>query len=182
MSFSRIQAEARKALLRRGVIPLIEQNHSLKTILHRIIVNVEAQSQSMLAAVFFYNPKLKELSVGSAPHLKPAYLQAVNGFKIGPNQASCGTAVFRRERIINRDVKTDPLWENYRFAEKFFRAVWSQPIFSQSDEVLGTLAFYFQEPRSPTDSDIVVLEGAAALVALAIQARIQQFTAAIEKQ
>jgi GAF domain-containing protein len=182
MPLSRIQAEARKALLRRGVLPLIEQDQSLDVILQRIIENVEAQSESMLAAVFFYNPKSQELSVGSAPNLKPAYLQAVNGFKIGPNHASCGTAVFRRERIINHDVKTDPLWENYRFAENFFRAVWSQPIFSASGDVLGTLAFYFQEPKSPDEAEMMVLEGAAALVALAIQARPQDFTSSIEKR
>lgn len=172
---SRTQIEARRTLLRRGVIPLIEQGATLDAILHQIISNVEGQSESMLAAVFFYNPTSQKLSVGSAPNLKPAYLKAVNGFKIGPEHASCGTAVFRRERIINHDVVTDPLWKDFQFASDFFRAVWSEPIFSERSEVLGTLAFYFQQPKSPDASDLIILETVGKLVALAIQSRKKQF-------
>lgn len=129
----------------------------------------------MMAAVFFYNPASQELCVGAAPHLQPGYVKAIHGFKIGPDQASCGTAVFRGERVINHDVATDPLWRNYYFATSYFRAVWSQPVFSENGSVLGTVAFYFPEPKSPDDSDIVVIEAVASLVALAIQSRKQDF-------
>jgi GAF domain-containing protein len=176
MKISPFHMETRKILLKSGVIPLIENGENLNIILNRIILNVEAQADAMLAAIFFYNPSSEKLSVGMAPNLKPAYLKAVNGFQIGPDNASCGTAVFRRERVINHDVTTDPLWENYRFAGSFFRAVWSQPIFSDEGDVLGTMAFYFSEPKSPDEVDVIVLEEAARLAAISIQARKEQFT------
>ena len=45
---------------------------------------------------------------------------------------SCGTAAFRRERIISHDVQLDPLWGAFRdfAAHHGIRSAWSSPIFA----------------------------------------------------
>lgn len=184
MSQSQLQSEVRKKLLKRGILPLIEQDAHLEQILDQLIQNVEGQAEQMLAAVFFYNPAEKELTVGAAPNLQPSYKRAVNGFKIGPQQPACGSAVFRRTRVISTDVRVDPLWENYRkMAEDAnVRAVWSEPIFDEAENVLGTLAFYFSTPKRPDSIDLAVLEAAAKLASLAIQCRRSQFVAMYGRQ
>lgn len=184
MPNSQHQADVRKKLLKRGILPLIEQDAHLEQILDRLIENVEAQADKMLAAVFFYNPAEQELTVGVAPNLQPGYLRAVNGFKIGPAQPACGSAVFKRTRVICTDVSVDPLWEKYRemALSNYVRAVWSEPIFDEGGNVLGTLAFYFSVPKSPDQTDLIVLESAAELVSLAIQCRRGQFVAMYERQ
>ena len=176
---NQVQVATRKMLLRRGVIALIEQGSDLETILNQIIQNVEGQAEKMLAAIFFYDPSSDDLCVGAAPHLQPSYAKAVNGFKVGPQQPACGSAVFQRKRIISHDVRVDPLWKNLcQFAaDADIVAVWSEPLFDDDGSVLGTLAFYFSEPKSPDSSDLIVLEAAAELAALAIKSRRQQFTA-----
>ena len=69
---------------------------------------------------------------------------------------SCGTAAFRNERVIVSDIRSDPLWEEYRelAAGHGLVACWSQPIRSSEGEVLGTFAMYYEEPRAPTKEEL----------------------------
>ena len=182
MTSSNSMALTRRLLLKRGIIPRIERGDSLDEILHHLIDNIEAQADEMLAAIFFYNPTSKDLWVGTAPNLQPSYMKAVNGFKTGPHLPACGSAVFRGERVICSDVATDPIWEDFKTIalNGNIRAVWSQPIFDTHKNVLGTVAFYFPRPKSPAKDDLIVLEGAADLAALAIQTRRTEFEAACE--
>jgi PAS domain S-box-containing protein len=49
------------------------------------------------------------------------------------------------------------------------RASWSQPIISKNNEVLGTFAMYFAEPRSPSDSDLELIRRAGQVALIAIE-------------
>lgn len=155
---------------------MLEQGETLEALLVRLVENVEGQTTKMLAAVFLYDPTRNDLTIGAAPNLQPVYKKAVNGFKCGPQQPACGSAVFKRQQVICTDVRTDPLWNNLReFAQAIgVLAVWSQPIFSNDGNVLGTIAFYHPQPKAPVSSDLIVLETAASIAAEIIQARMDQ--------
>lgn len=100
---------------------------------------------------------------GAAPNLPEAYCRLIDGERIGPAAGSCGTAAYRREQVIVREIATDPLWASYkRAAEPFgLAACWSTPIFAADKSVLGTFAMYYDEPRAPTAADIGLTEVAA---------------------
>ena len=49
------------------------------------------------------------------------------------------------------------------------RAAWSQPVISKSDELLGTFAMYYTEPRSPSASDLQLIEGAGHVALIATE-------------
>ncbi len=90
---------------------------------------------------------------------------------------SCGTAAFRKERVINSDITRDPLWsgspaEEYReiALRNGLRATWSQPVISKSGELLGTFAMYYAEPRTPSASDLQLIEGAGHIALIATEA------------
>src|SRR5207249_1933644 len=104
---------------------------------------------------------------GAAPDLPPAYNQAIDGERIGPAAGSCGTAAYRRERVIVRDIATDPLWANYRVLAQGYglAACWSAPILDTDGRVLGTFAMYYAEPREPTTADLALTETATLLAA-----------------
>jgi GAF domain-containing protein len=184
MSRDHFESKVRRSLLRSGVIHRIQQGDPLEEILKRIIENVEAQSDQMLAAVFFYDPQSQDLCVGAAPNLHPVYKKAVNGFKAGTCPSVYGSSLFKSERVIAHDVKTDPLWKQFAgFAvEANVRAVWAEPVFDSQANVLGTVVFYFPQPKSATPSDLVILESTAELVAIAIEARPVEFTKLNNKQ
>ena len=48
-------------------------------------------------------------------------------------------------------------------------ASWSQPLISKNDEVLGTFAMYFAEPRTPSDSDLELIKRAGHIAQIAIE-------------
>jgi chemotaxis methyl-accepting protein methylase/GAF domain-containing protein len=78
-----------------------------------------------------------------------------DGVKIGPDEPGCGLAVHSGEPVITEDALTSPRWEQSRgLAEQLgFRGVWSVPIETAGEKVIGTMALYFPEPRPATPRD-----------------------------
>jgi len=50
-----------------------------------------------------------------------------------------------------------------------FRAAWSQPLFSKDQQVLGTFGMYYAEPRTPSATDLRLIEGAGHIAVIAIE-------------
>ncbi len=128
---------------------------------------IERVSPGMRGSVLLLDDDGVTLRHGAAPHLPEAYCRRIDGERIGPAAGSCGTAAYRRERVVVRDIATDPLWANYRDAVKPFglAACWSTPILDANGGVLGTFAMYYDELREPTADDIKLTETATLLSA-----------------
>ena len=108
----------------------------------------------------------------AAPGLPAAYCEAIDGMKIGPRTASCGTAAFCAHPIYVPDIAADVLWAPWpeladMAVEAGFRACWSVPIVDAGRRVLGTFAIYHREPRGPTAAERrLIAEAAQAAAAL----------------
>ncbi|WP_454063282.1 GAF domain-containing protein [Candidatus Nitrospira salsa] len=122
---------------------------SLPDILTLFCQKVEEQFPGMWCSILLLNGEA--LCHIAAPSLPDSYIRQINGVIIGPETGSCGAAAYERETVIVSDIATDFRWKRYKdlALEHGFRACWSTPIFSASDNVLGTFAMYFQEPRTP---------------------------------
>ena len=141
----------------------------LRGSLDALIRLIEKVSPGMRGSVLLLDGTT--LHHGAAPHLPPAYCQAIDGASIGPAAGSCGTAAFRRERVIVRDITTDPLWADYHILGETYglAACWSTPIRDGDGAVLGTFAMYYDEPREPTASELELADTAALLAGNAIK-------------
>jgi PAS domain S-box-containing protein len=75
--------------------------------------------------------------------------------------------------VYTKDTASDPLWENCRaVAERNgVRAVWSTPIISAANTVLGTFAMYYDVPGLPTQEHIQLIDMATQLARVAIEAK-----------
>src|ERR671915_2183396 len=137
----------------------------LRGSLDALVRLLERVSPGMRGSVLLLDEDGITLRHGAAPHLPVAYSQAIDGAHIGPAAGSCGTAAYRRERVIVRDAATDPLWADYRGLAKEHGVVacWSTPIVDEDGTVLGTFAMYYDEPREPTPTDIDLTETATLL-------------------
>jgi formate hydrogenlyase transcriptional activator len=73
--------------------------------------------------------------------------------------------------VIVSDIATDPLWANYRELALGYglRAAWSQPLLSKNQQVLGTFGMYYTEPRTPSETDLRLIEGAGHIAVIAIE-------------
>ena len=104
----------------------------------------------------------------AAPSLPEEYCQLIDGVRVGTSVGSCGTAVYRKQRVVVADTLNDPLWENYReIAQRFgLRACWSEPIMTGDGEVLGTFALYSPVPKAPPPIELEIIRQSAQMVAM----------------
>ena len=145
----------------------------LGDVLSTLVRMIEAQSPGMFCSVLLLSPDGNHIQHGAAPSLPADYVQAIDGAPIGPKHGSCGTAMYRGERVIVTDILTDPLWDDYRALAKGtgLRACWSTPILSRRGKVLGSFAMYYAQPQEPTGEEARLTEAATRLAAKAIEAR-----------
>lgn len=144
--------------------PLSACLESICRLIEKILDDPQAKSSILLLDG-------NQLRHGAAPSLPDDYCAAVDGVQIGPCVGSCGTAVFRKERVVVTDLEHDPLWADYKDLALSFalRACWSNPIFSSAGEVLGSFAIYYLEPCTPSDVHIELINRFTHLSSLAIE-------------
>lgn len=146
--------------LRRQVLEPLDSGETLTTKLERITRILETEIPSALCSILLLDESGTRLNLGAAPSLPDFYNAAINGIEIGEDVGSCGTAAYKKKRVIVSDIATDPLWRDFReLAEQAnLRACWSEPLIRADGQVLGVFAVYHQEPRTPTDQDIEYID------------------------
>ncbi len=163
-----------------------EKTH-LSGLLHQFCTTLDEAIAPACSCVMLYHPVERILNVGAAPGLPADFRRALDGLTAGLAPGSCSAAVYRNEVVVSRDLTTDPLWNGLRDTPVAagFQASWSLPIRSlqwadspgKDDEVrvVGTVAIYLPQKRSPTAQEIKLLDITSALAGLAINsARTQE--------
>jgi len=143
----------------------------LREALSEMILALESETQvEMLGSVLML--KDGRLFEVAAPSLPAVYNAAIDGIEVGSAVGSCGTAAHYGEPVFVDDIKTDPLWVDFRVIalEHGLRACWSMPIKDEQGRVLGTFANYYREARHPRVADFSAIELMAGYVAKALLA------------
>lgn len=145
---------------------------SLQIVLEEVLLGIESLLPSSRASIHLISEDDGQLQKGFAPNLPQVYLDAVRGQPIGPAQGSCGTAAWRGETVLVRDIDTDPLWTNFRelAREHGLRACWSTPVKASTGEMLATFAVYHKAPHTPSPEDQLLVQRAANIITIAIEA------------
>jgi len=153
------------------ILGMIAANAPLAEILKRLVLLIEAQSPEMLCSILLLSDDGDHIRHGAAPSLPEDYVKAIDGAPIGPKNGSCGTAMYRGERVVVKDILADPLWEDYRdlASASGLRACWSTPIMSGRGKVLGSFAMYYRQPQTPTGEETSLTDVATRIAGLAIE-------------
>jgi PAS domain S-box-containing protein len=164
----------RAEVLRDGqgrVLEMIATNAPLPQTLAALARLIESQAEGMLCSVLLLDDDGVCVRHGAAPGLPAAFTRAIDGLAVGPQAGSCGAAMYLGKTVIAADVRTDPLWEEYRDLATSFglRACWSTPILSHQGKVLGSFAMYYREPRVPGPAELRLLDAATHIAGIAIQ-------------
>ncbi|MES9959752.1 MAG: EAL domain-containing protein [Sedimenticola sp.] len=165
----RKQAEDFQAGQKRILESISRGNSTLAEVLEEIVLLAETQTENLNGSILLLEGE--NLRNGAAPNLPDAYLQLIDGLEIGPEVGSCGTAAYTSQRVIVKNVQTDPLWVNFKQlgTEYGFSACWSEPILDSTKNILGTFALYHPEPTVPDDHEILVIETMAQIASIAIE-------------
>jgi PAS domain S-box-containing protein len=152
-------------------LEMVAGGDSLTVILDNLCRTIDAQAPDTITTVLLMDPDGKRLWPAAGPRVPSGWTQAITPLTIGPCVGSCGTAAFFKKPVITEDIATDACWIDYRDValSNGLRASWSQPLIAKNHEVLGTLAMYFREPRSPSDSDLELIKQAGHIALIAIE-------------
>src|SRR6202000_2989579 len=142
------------------IIDAIGEGRELIPTLRSIALIVERLTPPALCTIHLLDPDGIHIRQGGAPSLPDNYNAVIDGAEIGPRAGSCGTAAWRRERVIVEDIATDPLWADWRTRALplGLRACWSQPVLDRDGKVLGTFALYYPDRRAPCAADLDLVE------------------------
>lgn len=160
------------------VLEMIAADKPLPQVLESLVLLMEGQAEGLRCSILLLNRDGKHVRHGAAPNLPETYVKAVDGAPIGPRNGSCGTAMYRRQRVVVTDVMTDPLWADYREFAKIcgLSACWSSPIISPHGDVLGSFAMYREEKRGPRPEEERLTDIATHIAGIAIERQRQQET------
>jgi len=156
---------------RARVLERLAAGAPLEEVLETLATATESVQPNMLCTVLLLDETGRRLRCGAAPSLPRFYCEALDGIEIGPGIGSCGAAAFLGERVIADNIETHANWDPFRDLARRagLGACWSQPIKSSEGKVLGTLAMYYREPRTPTPEETEIIMSAAHLAGIAIE-------------
>src|SRR6266853_3378216 len=152
-------------------LEMIASGACLADILERLCETIDAQASNIKSAVMLMDADGMHLRTAAGPRLANGWIEAITPLEIGPTVGSCGSAAFMKHRVIVSDIAADPLWANRRDLALSYglRAAWSQPLVSKNQHVLGTFGMYYTEPRTPSETDLRLIEGAGHIAVIAIE-------------
>lgn len=171
MDMNKKRLDTQTLRIQNEFLRMIATGSSLTKVLITLAQEIEVLMPNTYCSVLLLNDEKKTLENGIGPSLNDLYIEAINGIEIGPCAGSCGTAAYRKERVIVKDIEKDPLWKDFKSLAlpNGLKACWSQPILSSGGTVLGTFALYYGEPKEPSSSELEILEEFTHLASVAIE-------------
>src|SRR6266852_2652089 len=163
------------AIIHRQALELIVQGAALETVLDALCDGIDALDPDLIASVLLADRDGQRLWPKAGRRVPEDYKQLISPLPIAAAMAACGTAAFRKERVISPDIATDPLWsgpaEKYRVIalQHGFRSTWSVPLLSKDGTVLGTFGLYHTKANAVRADEIEVVEQAGNIALLAIE-------------
>jgi formate hydrogenlyase transcriptional activator len=161
---SLLAAEKRTLEMIAGGAPLID-------IIKNLCDTIDDQSPKIISTVMLLEPDGTRLWPVPGRRVPQGWIEAISPAPIAPNLGTCASAVLLKQRVIAVDIAADAVDLPYGdiALANGLRAAWSQPLLSKSQEVLGTFAMFYAEPRSPSESDLQLIEGAGHVAVIAIE-------------
>src|SRR5215212_6272070 len=138
------------------VLEMIASGSALDDVLRAITSFIDQQEPAGKSCVFLFESDGRTLRLGVASKLPLSLTRALEGLTAGPKNGACGTAAYRRERVIVPDIATDPLYDESRhlFMREGIQSCWGTPIISSDGSVLGAIGLYHDHRHVPGPEEI----------------------------
>jgi len=153
------------------ILEYIAVHDNLTQVLDKIVYLSEKRNINAKSSILLLDKEKKRLFNGSSPNLPDFYNKAVDGIEIGENIGSCASAVYKKERVVVENINTHSNWSPFLDLTRKanLHACWSEPIFSSTNEVLGSFAIYHDVPKKPSHFELKLINSYAHLVSVAIE-------------
>ena len=149
---------------------------ALDVTVQHFLKGIEKIHPSVKCSVLLRREDKQRVKALSAPGISKEFLKALDGMQIGPNSASCGTAMFRKKAVYVSSIETDPLWKDLKTValKNNLRACWSIPIINAQNEVLGSFATYYPYPKVPDNLEVNAIDRATNILRVIIENKLSE--------
>lgn len=150
------------------ILEAVAKETPLKEIMRLLCEKAESLAPDAICSILLV--KENRLSHGASPSIPEFYAEIVEGIEIGPNVGACGSACYKKERVIVANIDSSPLFDDYRplIAQFGWKAAWAEPVFDKSGETVAVFSLYSMQPRSPSSEEIQLIETFAYTLGLAL--------------
>src|SRR6476646_10007246 len=163
------------AAIHQRTLELIVRGASLQDVLGALCDGIDALDPDAISSVLLADADGRHLWPAVGRRVPDDYKQLITPLPIGPAMGACGTAAFRKERVISSDIATDSLWSGP--AEKYRRmalqhglhTAWSVPIVSENGTLLGTFGLHHTKAHPVDGDELALLEQAEHIALIAIE-------------
>jgi PAS domain S-box-containing protein len=174
LSFKSPRIRDSLAAIHQRTLELIVRGAPLQDVLGALCDGIDALDPDLISSVLLADADGQHLLPAAGRRVPEDYKALMTPLPIAPTMAACGTAAFRKERVISSDIATDPLWSGP--AEKYRRmalqhglhTAWSVPIVSENGTLLGTFGLHHTKAHPVDGDELELLEQAEHIALIAI--------------
>ncbi|MCF8168370.1 MAG: PAS domain S-box protein [Rhodoferax sp.] len=152
------------------VLQMLTSRAPLLKVLDTIARDFESLYPGMWCSISLLDDSGKVLRHAAAPSLPNDYQHAMDGHACRAEGTYGERAVLGGSRAVVGDIAGHPDWEVFRDLARGagLSACWSEPIVSETNQILGSFSVYHAMPIEPTTANLQWMEHLARLTALAI--------------
>ena len=155
------------------LLEMVAGGDSLSEILEALCRLVESTADGCYCSVVLVDPSGTHLEGGVAPSLPAGFITSVIGRPVNVDSGPCAMAACLNEQVISPDLSLETRWGAYAWYPMAMahglQACWSTPISSTAGKVLGTLAIYYDEPRTPSPQQQSLIDRFTHIASIAIE-------------
>ncbi|HYM24420.1 MAG TPA: PAS domain S-box protein [Vicinamibacterales bacterium] len=154
----------------RRVLELIASGAGLEETLDALCRSID-EASGLISIVMLLDREGDRLKLAAGPRLNPEWRATIASFPVTLETGTCGTAVIRREQVIEPDIPGSPLFSQWRALARaaHFDAAWSTPFFSKDGRVLGTFAVFSPAKGLPSAEHLNLVARATRLASIAVE-------------
>jgi PAS domain S-box-containing protein len=155
----------------RHFLELLARGENFPETLNALVRAMEEQSPGVLGMVRLLDQDAAAVCCGVAPSLPDEFVRFIQASEAGFPTASCDAALSEGKRVVIEDIAADPRAARVRdiALAHGLQSCWSEPIFSQGDQLEGAFTMFSRAPRAPSVTELRSIETAARLVGVALE-------------
>jgi PAS domain S-box-containing protein len=155
------------------VLEMIASGRPLRDILEALCQFFEGAAIDCFCGIYPIDGRGWTFQYGVAPSLPASYTDPIEGLPVDSDDSPRGQSISERTQVVAEDIGSDPRWMEApcrsHVLEHGLRAVWSTPISSGDEKVIGTVCVYQRKAGSPSLYHQELIAHVARLASIAIE-------------
>jgi PAS domain S-box-containing protein len=155
------------------LLDMVAGGRSMSEILEAICRLVESTASGCYCSVVLVDPNGTRLEHGAAPSLPASFINSIIGRAVSLDTGPCAMAAYLNEQVIAADLASEMRWAAHAWCPMAMahglQACWSTPISTTAGKILGAFAIYYDQPRTPTPQQQVLIEQFKHVASIAIE-------------